>query len=344
MSLNTYPWNQSLWQSLINSSGHSNHALLFNGSISLGKRELALALAHHVLSENNNQADKLFHAASHPDLHILAPECYLQQFSETDLFVRFAQRYIETHSGKPKRNITIEQVRKINNQLTTFPHIGSHRVVLILVAETMNRNAANALLKNLEEPPANTLFILVTNELSKLAITVRSRCNLVNFRTPDYATAYDWLKLVNQIPTEEINNYLAMANNQPLLSVQLYQNNYIEHLKSIFIDVNGLWGQHAENIAVAKNWQEIGGLQSIEILQKLATDLLRASLTSVPSTVFFPIQYEWIKSVSKKISMRRLLSVIDALNNARSLLDTTVDELLVLETVSNKIRQMPRRK
>jgi len=298
---------------------------------------LAFALAHFVLTDNHSQSESLFEAGSHPDLHVVMPESRVSD----DLLGAFAKRYLEDHSGKPKKTITIDQIRRLSQALTTHPHISTHRVILILSAETMNRNASNALLKSLEEPPANTLFIVVSDELSKLANTIRSRCSLVNFRAPDVDSARAWLAMQNRLPEGELDTYLAMANNHPLQAISLYENDYLASLKAVFTDVNGLWMRRSEVTQVAKSWQGLGSLQVIDILQKLSTDLLRCRLTETPKSVFFPVQLSWIQSSSLKLSKTKLISVIDDLNYARRMLATTVDELLVLETVSNKIKELP---
>jgi len=332
-----HPWNQEIWQNLTLEPERANHALLFNGDAGLGKRDLAFALAHFVLTDTHGQSEALFNAGSHPDLHVLMPE----EEVVDDLLGSFAKRYLEQHSGKPKRAITIEQVRRLSQSLSTHPHISSHRVILIFHAETMNRNASNALLKSLEEPPANTLFVVVSDELSRLAKTIRSRCSLVNFRQPDFEQAKIWLELDGQIPAEDISTYLSMSNNQPLQAVSLYKSDYLGSLKSVFTDVNNLWMKRAEVTQVAKAWQTVGAIQAIDILQKLSTDLLRCSLSEAPKVVFFPVQQSWVKSVSSKLSRRKLLDVIDELNYAKRMLATPVDELLVLETLSTKISGLP---
>ena len=332
-----HPWNQELWQNLTMEPERSNHALLFCGDSGLGKRDLAFALAHFVLTDNHSQSESLFNAGSHPDLHVLMPECHVND----DLLGDFARRYLESHSGKPRKNITIDQIRKLSETLTTHPHIGSHRVILIMFAETMNRNATNALLKSLEEPPANTLFVIVSDEVSKIAKTVRSRCSLVNFKAPDYQVAEAWLNMQGVVTQDQIATHLAMASNHPLKAQALYQEGYLSSLKSVFTDVNGLWTQRAEVTKVAKQWQELGGQTCVDILQKLTTDLLRCQLTENPKTFFFPVQASWLKSTSHKLSRERLLEIIDELIYAKKMLATTVDELLVLETVSSKVKSLP---
>ncbi|MFT5574460.1 MAG: DNA polymerase-3 subunit delta' [Cryomorphaceae bacterium] len=333
-----HPWNQELWQHLTLEPERSNHALLFNGDAGLGKKDLAMALAHFVMTETHSQSATLFSAGSHPDLHVIMPEAQIQE----NLVGSFARRYIEPHAGKkPRQTITIDQIRKLSAALVTHPHIAGTRVIVIYAAETMNRSAANALLKSLEEPPQNTLFLMVSDELSKLAKTIRSRCSLLNFKAPDFDSARAWLALQGILPEDEIDNHLAMANNHPLRALSLYESNYLQSLKSVFTDVNGLWTQRSEATQVARNWQSIGASVSVDILQKLSTDLLRASLSDNPKTVFFPVQRSWIMSISKKLSKERLLDVIDELVYAKKMLATTVDQQLVLETLSIKFRGLP---
>ena len=332
-----HPWNRDIWNNLTLAPDRANHALLFNGDAGLGKKSVAFSLAHFVLTEGHSQSESLFSAGSHPDLHVIMPECDIKD----DLLASFAKRYLERHSGKPKKAITVEQIRRLSASMATHPHISRHRVILIFNAETMNRNAANALLKSLEEPPQNTLFIIVSNELSKLAKTVRSRCSLINFRPPDFQVAKNWLEHDGRLPGDQIDTYLSIANNQPLESIRLFETQYLTSLKAVFTDVNNLWMRRAEITAIAKAWHTIGSLQVIDILQKLSTDLLRAMLTGAAQNVFFPVQNSWVKSSSEKIGKESLLELIDELNYAKQMLATSVDELLVLETVANRVRKLP---
>ncbi len=339
-----HPWNSELWAQLTvdgEADQRRNHALLFSGHTGLGKLDLAFAYAQHLITHNHQQSAALFSAGSHPDMHLLMPEIEVQSLPEGNLMALFAARYIEPNSGKAKRVLSIEQVRRLSEALTTHPHIAQHRVILISHAETLNRNAANALLKSLEEPPAKTVFILVSDEISKLPKTIRSRCSIVSFRAPTQALASEWLAAQNKLPAHEIEPHLAMANNQPLHALRLFDDSYVETLKVVFNDVNGLWNRRRQVVEAAKNWQDVGGIRSVEILQKLCADLLRYRLSKQPADIFFPVQQNWVETTAPKLSLPELLSTIDALAEARRLLGTTVDELLVLETVSHKVSQMP---
>lgn len=341
-----HPWNQTLWQQLTLEPERSNHALLFHGNKGLGKFNLASALAHFVLTDNHSQSESLFNAGSHPDLHIVMPEGLIAEIGEAaqsqhGLMATYAARYIEPHSGKPRKAITIDQIRKLSAALTTHPHITEHRMILIVAAETMNRNAANALLKSLEEPPANTLFVIVCDEISVLPKTVRSRCSLINFHAPDYDSALAWLQQQNALPADECATYLSVADNHPLQAIELFKSGYLGNLKSVLTDVNHLWMRRIEITSAAKKWQQLGALRTVDILQKLATDLLRFQLSDNPQALFFPVQKSWVQSSSTKVSRESLLALLDELNKAKKLLATTVDQLLVLETVAQRTFSLP---
>jgi len=345
-STDIHPWNQEIWQHLTLEPERSNHALLFHGNAGLGKQHVANALAQFVLTDNHAQSATLFQAGSHPDLHVLMPEVLIEKTKASSdikqhLLADYAGRYTEPHTGKPRKNITIDQVRRLSTAMVTHPHISNFRVIIIFAADTMNRNAANALLKNLEEPPANTLFILVSDEVSVLPKTIRSRCSLVSFKTPDRESALSWLNMQSILPEDQCETYLSIANNQPLLAIDLYKNDYLTNLKAVLTDVNHLWMRRVEITGTAKKWLDLGPNTSIDILQKLATDLLRFQLSDQPIEVFFPVQQPWVKSSSQKVSRDELLQLLDEINNAKRLLSTTVDPLLVLETVAKRTFSLP---
>ncbi len=91
------------------------------------------------------------------------------------------------------RQIRIEQVRELAAQLALTSHAGGYKVGVITPADALNRFAANALLKTLEEPPARTLLVLVAVQPSRLPATVLSRCQVLKVRPPARAAAVAWL-------------------------------------------------------------------------------------------------------------------------------------------------------
>lgn len=151
------------------------HALVLSAPSGSGKHRLAGALAEALLCQQGDgaacgkcQGCHLAAAGTHPDLHVLMPE-------------------------EGKRQVRIDQVRELVEFAARTAQFGGYRVALIEPADAMNRNAQNALLKTLEEPGADTLLILVTNQPSLLLPTVRRRCQQVTLPVPSTEDALAWL-------------------------------------------------------------------------------------------------------------------------------------------------------
>lgn len=182
-----YPWQKDDWTRLQALRERASQGLLFQGMKGIGKLELAINYARALLCQHpldNGFACGVcpschwFHQGAHPDFRFLQPE------SETE----------EVEAGKkPSRQISVDQIRGLSDFLGMSAHQGGRRVVIIHPAEAMNANAANALLKNLEEPPPGLLFILVTHKPQSLLPTLLSRCLTFALAAPDAAIAARWL-------------------------------------------------------------------------------------------------------------------------------------------------------
>ena len=330
-----HPWNQQVWQDLTSDLERKTHALLFSGLSGLGKADLALAYAHYVLTDNDYQSEQLFQAGSHPDFHVLMPE---EQIAE-DLPGGYAARYTETHSGKPKKVISIQQVRQLTSSIVTHPHIAKSKVILIFAAESMNTNAANALLKSLEEPPSQTLFVLVSDNTENLPKTIVSRCNVINFRIPEQSTALAWLSIQPGFDGNE-TNFLAMAGGRPLTAVDMLNTDYIGQLKTVFTQINALWAKQQDSVAVAKNWQTIGGAGVVLIIQKLLADLLRCHFSSNPAELYYPVQKSWLDKMAKLMPAHKLFKVWDKTHETQKIINSPVDELLLLEDLAISVAKL----
>lgn len=334
--LQSYSWNDVIWQSLTKASERQNHALLFSGNGGLGKRDMALLYARHILSDTE-QATTLFDAGTHPDLHIIMPENTLN-LEEGGVASLAAVRYIEEHSGKPKKNITIEQIRRLSEKISTSAHLSQHKVLIILGAEQMNNNASNAFLKSLEEPTANTVIILVTDEVDRLSKTIRSRCSLLHFKAPASEVALQWLQ--QHMPASESESHLALAGGSPLLALDMHKQDYTGQVKQVFNDANALWGKRQYPVETAKAWQKLGAQETLNIVQKMLIDLLRLSTATDTATLFFPVQKQWLQKISGMFTQASIIDQIDKVTEAKKMLRTTVDELLVLETITVNLGEM----
>lgn len=179
-------------------SGRMHHAWLLAGPRGVGKGRFARMAAARMLAEaagpppqgdglaveENHPTRRLINAWSHPD-HIL-----LDRLPPKRNPMRERPRDEWPDDVELSRNISVEQVRKMGERFFTRPTYSDCRVVIIDSADDLEREGANALLKNLEEPPAGTIFLLVCHNLGRLLPTLRSRCSLLRFaRLEDDAMA-----------------------------------------------------------------------------------------------------------------------------------------------------------
>ncbi len=154
--------------------GKIPHAIIIAGEAGQGKKTLAEYVAKAFLCKGKEKPCEkcdnchLANAASHPDIIKLSPE-------------------------KNKKFITVEQVRNLKEKVYIKPHIADGKVFIITAAERMNANSQNALLKILEEPPENTLFLLLTEKKEALLTTVLSRCVLFSLSSPDFESGVTYV-------------------------------------------------------------------------------------------------------------------------------------------------------
>ena len=155
--------------------GRLHHGWILAGPPGIGKATLAREIALCLLAgeeaagtvPESHPAARLFEAHTHPDYAELTR--------------------LEKDNGDLARNISIDQVRSLGRLLSTAPSISHRRVILIDSADDLERGAANALLKNLEEPPRDVVFLLVSHAPSRLLPTIRSRCRLLRLSPLDDA-------------------------------------------------------------------------------------------------------------------------------------------------------------
>jgi DNA polymerase-3 subunit delta' len=155
-------------------TGKLPHALLLSGPAGIGKATLAFRLANHLLKYPQER---------HAPATLQAPDPASALFRQVAQGAHPGVLHL-TRPPNDKGNgfrtvLTVEEVRRINRFLSMTSHDGAWRVVIVDPADDMNTNAANALLKNLEEPPSRVLFILITHSPGALLPTIRSRCQLV---------------------------------------------------------------------------------------------------------------------------------------------------------------------
>ena len=203
------PWLNPLWESL--DFSNFPNAILLHGQSGIGKFSFSVELAKALLCEdassitkpcNTCEACHWFDAGNHPDFIALVPETHRKLLPHADyegdesLKKSKATRDDDGESSdkKEKRNISIEETRHAIENLTIGSHRGGNRVILIYPLEMLRSDSANTLLKSLEEPPANTIFILLADRVDRVLPTIRSRCRLLVAPRPNREEGLHWLK------------------------------------------------------------------------------------------------------------------------------------------------------
>lgn len=217
-----------VWERLQARRERLPHALLVTGQRGLGKYALAQAFAAGLLCENPGGDGKAcgcclacgwFEQGNHPDFRLLQPEALAE--TETDG---------EEGKKKASQQITIEQIRALDDFFNVGTHRSGLRIILVHPTEAMNRSTANALLKSLEEPAPGTLFLLVSSEPMRLLPTIRSRCQLVSVPLPASERA---AAVLRQAGVGEAEHWLALAGGAPLLAVELAQSGQAAWLEQL---------------------------------------------------------------------------------------------------------------
>lgn len=216
-------------------TNHLAHALLFDGPVGSANLALALALAQYVNCEDKGEEDACGRCAScikiqkfvHPDLHMVFPVANLAKGKTSEAYLADWRKFLLEHpyrtlpdwletvgADNKQGNISAEEARNILQKLSLKSYEGAYKIMLIWLPELMNAASANALLKVLEEPPAQTLFLLVTNQPDKLLITILSRTQRIAVRafTDEEVATYLRQHLNLDETAARRNAYLADGN------------------------------------------------------------------------------------------------------------------------------------
>lgn len=205
MSNPLYPWQGAAWERLQQLSQRMPHAILFHGPEGIGKAKLAEWLAQSLLCSNRDaqghacgECDSCgwFAQYGHPDFRRVRPEIMdeAEGASEDDSADTGESKKTSKSSKAPSKEIKIDQIRGLSDFMNVSTHRQGLRVITLYPAEALNTAAANALLKMLEEPPAGTVFLLVSNSLDRLLPTIVSRCRKFALAMPGIEESAAWLK------------------------------------------------------------------------------------------------------------------------------------------------------
>ncbi len=218
------------------------HGLLVCGPAGLGKRQFAAALVASLLCQRRRddghacgtcRACTLRAAGTHPDRVLVTLE--------------------PNDEGLLRSEVTIDQIRDLGSRLSMRPQAGTWQVAIIDPADRLNANSANALLKTLEEPAADTVLILVANQATRLPATIRSRCQRVDARFPTREAALAWLA-AQGVDSAAAGEALALSAGNPGAALELARGDGPSAWRDVAKDLGALVRGGATAIEVAARW------------------------------------------------------------------------------------------
>lgn len=275
-------WAQPTWERTVGDLNALHHGLLLTGAPGTAKREFAMALSQLLLCGEPNAAQPcggcqncvLFMAGTHPDFHALTTELEWRD-GRMKLVSAYCNRYQDIAAREkraaPSRVIAVDYIRLLIERFYTHAHISARKVALIVPAERMNINAANALLKLLEEPPTNSIFILVSALPGNLPATIRSRCVQIGLPLPTDEVAAAWLR--QHMSAAEATQALALTNGGPVEAGELFAKGLLplqtEFLQGLAELIAGKIGA----VALAARFKPHDFLQWLDWLHRFSCEL-----------------------------------------------------------------------
>ena len=197
-------------------SNNLPNSILIHGLSGIGKRTFLNKLVKNIINIEfkDNNVDhhlNLFKNNTHPNIKIIEKE-------------------IDSKTGKIKSNITIDQIRRLKTFLNSTSIIqNSSKIVIVDSADYLNISSANSMLKILEEPKENTYIFLISNQISLLLPTIRSRCLKIKFNTHNLTNFTNIIKNnIDEISNEEINFYFELTYGSPGTTILYYNNDFLD--------------------------------------------------------------------------------------------------------------------
>ena len=205
--MNDYVGHDKAWRQFATAcdSNKVHHGWILSGPRGIGKSAFALRAAAMLVDPENAYASMIARG-SHPDILSVKrlPKEALKEDEDIDDVTEF------------KRSITVDQIRGLQQSLTTRPGLSNRRAIIIDAADDLERGGANALLKSLEEPPVGTFFFLISHASDRLLPTIRSRCQILRFEALDDADmAHILQRAAPEVSADELQTLIRLGNGTP---------------------------------------------------------------------------------------------------------------------------------
>ena len=284
---------------------HDNyHGLLLVGDSGFGKRVLAFQLAGDYLdSEKLKPKAKTYLTSTpneyrdsplfHPDCHFVSPE-------------------------EKKTSISIDNIRSLKEDcLYKKSHKGKGKVGIIYPIELMQRSAATSLLKFLEEPPDETLLILIADNIHNIPSTIISRVQIHNIKKPSVLETIDWLS--NENRQKDWQEIITLFGSRPLIINELGYEFLHTKIRKIFMDLDSLVLKKSKPSEIAAKWPKEDLDMMLKTLYVLITNLMSESMLKDNDFVkYLPGSFEDLNSA--KLDYELCFNYLNEIANIRHLL------------------------
>jgi DNA polymerase-3 subunit delta' len=312
-----YPWLETSRDSMttVINNGRMPHALLLTGQTGLGKTAFSNYLAQQLLCEDRTASSApcgecpgcvQFTAGTHPDFYPVCPE--------EDASV-----------------IKVDQIRLLSEKLSLSSHRGGLKVVILNPADSMNLNAANSLLKTLEEPSDNTVLVLISARPAQLPATVRSRCQQLRIVAPDSQVALDWLEA--QGHGEAAQTYLQLAHGAPLEALKQAQADSISTRRERFDALVSILENRVSPLAVAQGWSKDEDMQGIRWMREWLMDLLRIGMSGQTEQIRSADLRDGLSTLARRLDSKGIFELLERINRTLRLTAGSLNRQLLTEDI-----------
>ncbi|HWJ34718.1 MAG TPA: DNA polymerase III subunit delta' [Steroidobacteraceae bacterium] len=314
LSADSLPWLHQSQQRLRDSMRAQRlpHSSLFLSTPGLGAEHLANWVAALALCESRTERPcgvcpscSLLRSDSHPDYYLVRLE-------------------------EDAKQIKVDQIRELIGSLALKSYRGGYKVGIIEGAETLNANGANAFLKTLEEPTADTILIVIARPTHRLPATIASRCLRLALRPPPTDTAIAWLK-AHGSPDQNWDAALALAGGAPLLAMEFNDVGIAALEREMQEGMQAVAAGAVDVTLVADQWARSNLGLRLTWLENWITRRVHASLGSAPSNQ--SAERVRLPAALLKPKIRALFELLDAARDLRRLASTGINQQLALEAL-----------
>jgi len=244
--------------------------------------------------------------------------------------------WIKVHPTEDSKQIRIEQIRELGEELSLTSHQGGYKVGVIAPADVLNRFAANALLKTLEEPPPRTVLILVVTQPSRLPATILSRCQRIRISAPQRSEAVAWLEATKG--KGNWNVVLDIVGEAPMLAAESDPEAVVQIGIEVKRGLEDAMAGRSDPVATAERWSRTELPLRLRCFENWLTERIRtqgespAFLTEVGAVTY-------LQRPQTVLNIRGLFELLDGVRDLKSALDTPINRGLALETLFRRLER-----